>query len=84
MPGWVRLKPAAEWLASHRNQAVSANPDNRLDQSSPELKLAFEKFMQKYASSSGQKTLSSSERELLFAKFMKFLAQSKAEQAAAR
>jgi len=84
MPGWVRLKPAAEWLASHRNQAVSANPDNTLDQSSPELKLAFEKFMQKYASSSGQKTLSSSERELLFAKFMKFLAQSKAEQAAAR
>ena len=84
MPGWVRLKPAAEWLASHRNQAVSANPDNMLDQSSPELKLAFEKFMQKYASSSGQKTLSSSERELLFAKFMKVLAQSKAEQAAAR
>ena len=84
MPGWVRLKPAAEWLASHRNQAVSANPDNTLDQSSPELKLAFEKFMQKYASSSGQKTLSSSERELLFAKFMKVLAQSKAEQAAAR
>ena len=84
MPGWVRLKPAAEWLAAHRNQAVSANPDNALDQSSPELKLAFEKFMQKYASSSGQKTLSSSERELLFAKFMKVLAQSKAEQAAAR
>src|SRR5438067_3894820 len=82
MPGWVRFKPAAEWLAAHRNQAVSANPDNTLDQSSPELKLAFEKFMQKYASSSGQKTLSSSERELLFAKFMKFLAQSKAEQAA--
>src|SRR5438874_3086108 len=80
MPGWVRLKPAAEWLASHRNQAVSANPDNTLDQSSPELKLAFEKFMHKYASSFGQKTLSSSERELLFAKFMKFLAQSKAEQ----
>ena len=84
MPGWVRFQPAAEWLASHRNQAVSAKPDSTLDQSSPELKSAFEKFMQKYASSSGQKTLSSSERELLFAKFMKVLAQSKAEQAAAR
>ena len=84
MPGWVRFQPAAEWLASHRNQAVSANPDSTLDQSSPELKLAFEKFMQKYASSSGQKTLSPKERELLFTKFMKFLAQSKAEQAAAR
>jgi uncharacterized protein len=82
MPGWVRLKPAAEWLASHRNQAMSADPDNTLDQTSPELKLAFEKFMQKYASR--QKTLSRSERELLFAQFVKFLAQSKREQAAAR
>jgi TRAP-type uncharacterized transport system substrate-binding protein len=81
MPGWVRLKPAAEWLTSHQNQAMSAGPDNTLDQTSPELKLAFEKFMQKHA---GQKTLSRSERELLFAKFVKFLAQSKREQAAAR
>jgi TRAP-type uncharacterized transport system substrate-binding protein len=81
MPGWVRLKPAAEWLASHRNQVASADPDNTLDQTSPELKLEFEKFMQKHA---GQKTLSRSERELLFAKFVKFLAQSKREQAAAR
>jgi len=48
------------------------------------LKLAFEQFMQKYASSSGQKTLTSAEREALFANFMKFLAASRAEQAAAR
>jgi TRAP-type uncharacterized transport system substrate-binding protein len=84
MPGWTRFQPAAEWLASHGNQAVSANPDSKLDQSSPELKFAFEKFMQNYASSSGQRTLSPKERELLFTKFMKFVAQSKAEQAAAR
>jgi uncharacterized protein len=85
MPGWVRYKPAADWLATHRNQAVSSvNSDNTLDQSSPELKLAFEKFMQKYASSSGQKTLTAADRETLFAKFMKFLAASRAEQAAAR
>ena len=84
MPGWTRFKPAADWLASHRNQAVSANPDSTLDQSSPELRQAFEKFMQKYAASSGQKTLSTQDREVLFAKFMKFLAASKVEQAAAR
>src|SRR6267378_1353239 len=84
MPGWVRYKPAADWLASHRNQAVSVNSGSTLDQSSPELRLAFDKFMQKYASSSGRKTLSTKERELLFTKFMKFLAESKAEQAAAR
>ena len=80
MPGWVRFKPASEWLASHRNQPVSANPD---DQSSSELRLAFEKFMEKYAPSKGQKPLSSGEREFLFAKFKKYLAQAKAEQAAA-
>ena len=84
MPGWTRYKPAADWLASHRNQAVSVNSGSTLDQSSPELRLAFEKFMQKYTSSSGQKTLTTAEREALFAKFMKFLAASRAEQAAAR
>ena len=85
MPGWVRYKPAADWLATHRNQAVSSvNSGSTLDQSSPELRLAFEKFMQKYASSSGQKTLTTAERKALFAKFMKFLAASRAEQAAAR
>jgi uncharacterized protein len=84
MPGWVRFKPAAEWLAAHPNQAASANPDSTLGQSSPELRLAFEKFMQNYASSSGRKTLSTKEREMLFTRFMKFLSESKAEQAAAR
>ena len=82
MPGWVRFKPAADWLAAHRNQAVSANPDSTLRQSSPELRLAFEKFMQNYASSSGRKTLSTKERELLFARFIKILGESKAEAAA--
>jgi TRAP-type uncharacterized transport system substrate-binding protein len=84
MPGWTRYKPAAEWLAAHRNQALSANSDITLDRSPPELRLAFENFMQKYTSSSGQKTLSTTERELLFVKFMKFLAASKAEEAAVR
>jgi uncharacterized protein len=84
MPGWVRFKPAADWLAAHRNQAVSANPDSTAGQSPTELRLAFEKFMQTYASSSGGKVLSTKEREMLFARFMKSLADSKAEQASAR
>jgi TRAP-type uncharacterized transport system substrate-binding protein len=82
MPGWVRFKPAAEWLAAHRNPALSA--DGTLGQSSPELRLAFEKFMQNYATTSGRKTLTSKERELLFTRFLKILAESKAEQAAVR
>ena len=84
MPGWVRFKPAAEWLAAHRSQTASAKPDSTLGQSSPELKAAFEKFMQNDVSSPGRNTLSTKEREMLFARFMKFLAESKAEQAAAR
>jgi uncharacterized protein len=84
MPGWVRFKPAAQWLAVHKNEALSASADTTLGQSSPELRLAFEKFMQNYASSSGRKTLSTKERELLFARFMKILAEAKAEQAAVR
>src|SRR3954454_3651358 len=81
MPGWVRFKPAAEWLAAHRNPALSA--DATLNQSSPELRQAFERFMQNYTATSGRRTLSNKEREALFAKFMKILAESKAEQAAA-
>ncbi|HMJ31696.1 MAG TPA: hypothetical protein VK512_23530, partial [Xanthobacteraceae bacterium] len=69
---------------AHRNQAVSANQDSTLGQASPELRAAFEKFIQNYASSSGRKTLSTKEREMLFARFRKILADSKSEQAAAR
>jgi uncharacterized protein len=82
MPGWVRFKPAADWLASHRNQAMSANPDSTLRQSGPELRLAFEKFMQNYFASTGRKTLTTKEREMLFAKFERMLAEPKAEAAA--
>jgi TRAP-type uncharacterized transport system substrate-binding protein len=72
MPGWTRFKPAADWLAAHRNQAVSADSDTT-------LKPAFEKFVQDYFVSTGRKTLSTKEREVLFAKFEKILADSKAE-----
>ena len=82
MPGWARFKPAADWLAAHRNQSASTTPDSTAGQSSPELRPAFEKFVQNYASSSGRKTLSARERELLFAKFIKILGESKAEAAA--
>ncbi len=77
MPGWIRYKAAADWLALHRDQAVSTSPG------SPEVKVAFENFMRKYGSP-GQAPLSPADRDALFAKFMKFLKESKVEQAAAR
>src|SRR3954452_675848 len=82
MPGWVRFKPAADWLAAHRNPALSA--DSTLGQSSPELRLAFEKFMQNYATTSGRKTLTTKERELLFTRFIEIFAEAKAEHAVTR
>jgi TRAP-type uncharacterized transport system substrate-binding protein len=82
IPGWTRFKPAADWLANHRAQPVVASSYGTLDQSSPELRSAFDKLMENYVSSSGHKTLSPDEREQLFAQFVNFLARSKAEQMA--
>jgi uncharacterized protein len=84
MPGWVRFKASTDWLAAHRNQAVSANPASPSNLSPSELRLAFEKFMETYAPSSSGRALSTKEREVLFAKFLKSLAESKAEQASVR
>lgn len=82
MPGWMRFKPAADWLATHRNQAVAANSGGSLDASSSDPRQAFDKFVQNYTASTGRSTLSAKERELLFAKFEKFLRETKAETAA--
>jgi TRAP-type uncharacterized transport system substrate-binding protein len=79
MPGWVRFRPAADWLATHRNRAVAANST---DPSSPDLRAAFDKFVQNYTASTGRSTLSVKEREALFARFEKFLRETKAEAAA--
>ena len=73
MPGWVRYKPAADWLAAHKNQPVSANADGATGLSTLELRQAFDKFMQTYASASGGKELSAREREALFVRFKESL-----------
>jgi uncharacterized protein len=84
MPGWVRFKAAADWLAAHKNQAVSANPgDSTAGLSPAELRQAFEQFMETYASAGG-KVLSPKDREMLFVKFKESLAGTRAEQASAR
>ncbi len=84
MPGWVRFKAASDWLAAHKSQPVSANPgDNTAGLSPAELRQAFEKFMETYASAGG-KALTPRDREMLFAKFKESLAGTRAEQASAR
>ncbi|MFL5071463.1 MAG: TAXI family TRAP transporter solute-binding subunit [Xanthobacteraceae bacterium] len=70
IPGWTRFKPAADWLAEKRNIVAR-------DQSQPgspgDLTRAFQQFLDTYAASSGQKTLSPNEREQLYAEFRQFL-----------
>jgi uncharacterized protein len=84
MPGWVRFKPAADWLAAHKNQPVAANAaDSATGLSPSEMRQAFEKFMDAYASSSGR-VVAPKDREALFVKFRDSLAASKGEQASAR
>src|SRR4051794_27365809 len=58
MPGWVRFRPAAQWLATHKYEELSASADTTVGQSSPELRQAFQKFMQNYVATSGRKRLS--------------------------
>jgi hypothetical protein len=56
---------------------VSPSSDSTAGLSSSELRLAFEKFMQTYASSSGGRVLTNREREMLFAKFKESLTASR-------
>jgi TRAP-type uncharacterized transport system substrate-binding protein len=74
IPGWIRFKPAADWLAEHRKVALSREQLSPGGQSQPNLKQAFEQFVSEYAASRGQKAFSDSEREVLFGKFQQFLA----------
>jgi TRAP transporter TAXI family solute receptor len=73
IPGWVRFKPAAEWLDAHRPVAMARTGSNPSTKSQTELRAAFQQFLENYSSTSGRKSLSSREREVLFAKFMEFL-----------
>jgi len=73
MPGWIRFKPAADWLAAHRpsNNAVAMRP-------------AFDQFVQNYAQSNGQRPMSDRDREALFVKFQQFMQSQMAAPTAAR
>ena len=72
IPGWVRFKPAAEWLASHAGPAAQTRKEEN-PHPSAELKSAFDQFIASYAATSGQKSLSKSDRDELFARFMRYM-----------
>jgi TRAP-type uncharacterized transport system substrate-binding protein len=65
VPGWIRFKPAAEWLARYKGALASRDPRN--------LKPIFEQFIANYSITTGQGFLSPAEREKLFVKFQAFI-----------
>jgi TRAP-type uncharacterized transport system substrate-binding protein len=71
MPGWVRFKPAADWLAEHR--VAAAHPRSPSADGGADLKLAFDQFVDQYTASKGLRSIPAGEQELLFAKFRQYL-----------
>jgi TRAP-type uncharacterized transport system substrate-binding protein len=80
IPGWTRFKPAADWLAEHKSIFAAQHQDIGGRAPSADLKVAFDRFLENYASSSGRKALSAREREALFSQFQQYLGPRKAEQ----
>jgi uncharacterized protein len=74
IPGWTRFKPAADWLAAHRVVAEARDHVDTVSSSlmRPDLKAAFEEFMDNYTAS-GRRPLTTRDQEALFTKFEQFL-----------
>jgi TRAP-type uncharacterized transport system substrate-binding protein len=74
IPGWTRFKPAADWLAAHRVVAEARDHVDAVSSSlmRPDLKTAFEEFMDNYTAS-GRRPLTTRDQEALFTKFEQFL-----------
>jgi TRAP transporter TAXI family solute receptor len=69
MPGWVRFRPAAEWLAENRKlSALQANAPQITN-----VKALFEQYVAQSGTTAG-KSLSDRERQALFGQFQEFLA----------
>jgi TRAP-type uncharacterized transport system substrate-binding protein len=66
VPGWTRFKPAADWLARHKDVLSSAAGEAN-------LRPAFEQFVAAYTAAKGNKPLSPRDKETLFLDFRKFL-----------
>jgi TRAP transporter TAXI family solute receptor len=70
VPGWVRFKPASDWLIAHKD--INATSGNR------DMQAAFDALLKKTGQSRGH-DLSDKERKELFAQFMTWWGKQKAE-----
>jgi len=60
VPGWVRFKPAQQWLDANRSHVNS----------SVGMKHDFERFIQEYQNTSGKRALTNEEQDALYQQFL--------------
>jgi TRAP transporter TAXI family solute receptor len=69
MPGWVRFRPATEWIAENRKVAALQDKGPQL----ANVKALFEQYLTESGATAG-KSLSDNDRQELFGQFQEFLA----------
>ena len=69
MPGWVRFRPATEWIAENRKVAALQDKGPQL----ANVKALFEQYLTESWATAG-KSLSDNDRQELFGQFQEFLA----------
>ncbi len=69
VPGWVRFKPAKDWLEGRKTAAASERAGNEGD---GDVEDAFETFISSYAASTGRR-LTMKERDALVGEFKQYL-----------
>jgi uncharacterized protein len=63
VPGWVRFKPAQQWLDAQKTASTGEQP---------EMRQAFEKFLQDYAAKTNAGTLTNAQRDAFYNQFVKW------------
>jgi uncharacterized protein len=72
IPGWKRFKPAQQWLdGNHQRPSATLQPAGENEE---ETRQAFEGFITRYQTSSGQTQITEQERLRLFTEFKQFMA----------
>jgi TRAP-type uncharacterized transport system substrate-binding protein len=65
VPGWVRFKPAQVWLEGQKTASEGGGEQ-------PEMRLAFEKFLQDYASKTNAGVLTNAQRDAFYNQFVRW------------
>ena len=63
VPGWVRFKPAQQWLDGQKTASTSEQP---------EMRTAFERFLADYSSKTNSGTLTNAQRDAFYNQFVKW------------